>query len=127
MPTITMKPTLGDVLKHEYDRAYCREAGTLKAGTNYAVGTVLARDADDGKLVVCVNDTAADGSHTPVGILLADVDATDGDKTGVYLARGPAMLSANQIVWGDTINDAAKKAAKLAILASLGIVARTTA
>ncbi len=43
MPTLTMAPTLGDLLKYELNGNYSRETVTLKAGTNYALGSVLGK------------------------------------------------------------------------------------
>jgi hypothetical protein len=45
MPTLTMSPTLGDLLKYELNGSFCREAVTLKAGTNYTLGSVLGKIA----------------------------------------------------------------------------------
>ena len=36
-------PTLGDLLKFELNGNYTRETVTLKAGTDYALGSVLGR------------------------------------------------------------------------------------
>ena len=225
MAAITMNPTLGDVLKREYDPHYCRDAGTLLTGQNLTAGAVLARvtvattaasvtvtagtntgngtltkDATtpvlagatagiyaarcieaaanggvfevlnpegevigsvavgqtfareikfviadgstdfavgdsftfavaegSGKLVQVALAAAANGTHRPVGVLLQDVDATSADKPCVMLARGPAVLSADQVVWHADFNTAAKKAPKIAALAALGIIIRPTA
>ena len=45
MPTLTMAPTLGDLLKYELNGNYSRETVTLKSGTNYALGSVLGQIA----------------------------------------------------------------------------------
>ena len=44
MTTLTMAPTLGDLLKYELNANYCRETVTLKSGTNYPIGSVLGKD-----------------------------------------------------------------------------------
>ena len=49
MPTLTMAPTLGDLLKYELNGNYSRETVTLKAGTNYALGSVLGKITASGK------------------------------------------------------------------------------
>lgn len=49
MPTLTMAPTLGDLLKYELEADYSRETVTLKAGTNYALGSVLGKITASGK------------------------------------------------------------------------------
>lgn len=225
MAAITMNPTLGDVLKREYDPHFCRDAGTLLTGQNLKIGAVVARvalattaasvtvaagtnvgngtltkdattpvlagatagaysvvcvEADtntgrfnvlnpegevigevvvgetfareikfsiadgssdfavgdsftvtvaegSGKLVQVALAAAANGTHRPVGVLLQDVDATSADKACVILARGPAVLSEDQVVWHADFNTAAKKAPKIAALAALGIIIRPTA
>ncbi|MGE0753333.1 MAG: head decoration protein, partial [Variibacter sp.] len=38
-----MAPPLGDLLKFDLNASYCRETVTLKAGTNYALGSVLGK------------------------------------------------------------------------------------
>ena len=35
MTTLTMSPTLGDLLKYELNANYCRETVTLKSGASY--------------------------------------------------------------------------------------------
>jgi hypothetical protein len=49
MPVLTMAPTLGDLLKYELNANYCRETVTLKAGTNYTLGSVLGKITGSGK------------------------------------------------------------------------------
>lgn len=232
MPSITYGPVLGDIVKHEYSRETCREAGTLLTGTSYKLGAVLGRravatgagaitpvaagagvggantgngaftahasaptqagavagvykvvfiepaanlgtfqverpdgsivgqgvvgtefnneirftiadgatdfvagdgfavtvGAGDGKWVMCQNAAQADGSHIPDGILLDDYDATGGDKAAVALVRGPAILSPASLVWHSSVDDANKRAAKLALLtANTGILTRVAA
>ena len=43
MPVLTQSPTLGDLLKYELNGSYSREIVTLKAGTNFALGSVLGK------------------------------------------------------------------------------------
>ena len=50
MPTLTMTPTLGDLLKYELNGNYSRETVTLKSGTNYALGSVLGKITASGKV-----------------------------------------------------------------------------
>ena len=49
MTTLTMSPTLGDLLKFELNGSYSREFVTLKSGTNYALGSVLGKITASGK------------------------------------------------------------------------------
>lgn len=83
--------------------------------------------AGDGKLVHCVNASQADGSHIPWGVLLQDIDASSADQVCVVLRRGPAIVRDAGLVWHSTIDDAAKKAAKLVWLERQGIIARASA
>jgi hypothetical protein len=110
MTVLTMSPTLGDLLKYELNANYCREAVTLKAGTDYALGSVLGQITASGKYR-----------------LAPAVDATAGDRTGLVIARGPAIVSRAALVFDASVDDAAKAAAKHAELSAAGIVPRDTA
>jgi hypothetical protein len=73
------------------------EAGaTLKAGTNFAIGTLIARDKTTGKFETFANANVA--NYDDFGILNVDADATSFDaivgevivKGSVYEAKLPA-------------------------------------
>lgn len=49
MPVITESNNLGDLLKYEAPNRYSREVATIAAGQNLPLGTVLGRNASDGK------------------------------------------------------------------------------
>jgi hypothetical protein len=91
MPVLTMAPTLGDLLKYELNASYGRETVTLKAGTNYALGSVLGKITASGKyrLSPAAQVAGDEGAETAVAVLLEAVDASLGDKTGLVVARGP--------------------------------------
>lgn len=129
MPTLTMAPTLGDLLKYELNASYCRETVTLKAGTNYALGAVLGKITASGKYRLSPNAVVAgdEGAETAVAVLIAAVDATAGDKTGLVVARGPAIVAKAALVFDASVDNATKKAAKHGQLAGAGIVPRETA
>jgi hypothetical protein len=129
MPTLTMAPTLGDLLKYELNGNYNREAVTLKAGTNYALGSVLGRIAASGKyrLSPAAEVTGDEGAEEAVAVLIEAVEATAGDKEALVVARGPVILSKAVLVFDDSVDDAAKTAAKHAELAALGLIPRETA
>lgn len=58
---------------------------TVDAGNVLKRGTVLGMITDTGHYIACVK-TAADGSQTPLAILVDDVDTTDAEQqAGVYL------------------------------------------
>ncbi len=129
MPTLTMAPTLGDLLKYELNGNYTREAVTLKAGTNYALGAVLGRITASGKyrLSPAAQVVGDEGAETAVAILIEAVDATAADKPGLVIARGPAIVSKAALVFDPSVDQAAEKDAKHAQLATAGIVPRDTA
>lgn len=129
MPVLTMAPTLGDLLKYELNGNYCREVVTLKSGTNYALGAVLGQITASGKYRLSPNAevTGDEGAETAVAVLIEAVDATDGEKSGLIVARGPAIVSKAGLVFDDSVDDETKTAAKHAQLSAAGIVPRDTA
>jgi len=128
MPVLTMAPTLGDLLKFELNANYCRETVTLKAGTNYALGAVLGKITASGKyrLSPAAQVAGDEGAETAVAVLIEAVDATSDDKTGVVVARGPAIVSKAALVFDASVDQPAEKDAKHAQLAAAGVVPRET-
>ena len=49
MTPITELNNLGDLLKYEAPNRYSRDVATIAAGQNLPLGTVLGRNASDGK------------------------------------------------------------------------------
>jgi hypothetical protein len=129
MTVLTMSPTLGDLLKYELNASYCREAVTLKAGTDYALGSVLGKITASGKyrLAPAAEVTGDEGADIAAAVLIEAVDATAGDRTGLVVARGPAIVSKAALVFDASVDDAAKTAAKHTELSAAGIVPRDTA
>jgi hypothetical protein len=129
MPVLTQKPTLGDLLKYELNASYNREVVTLKAGTNYAAGSVLGRITTSGVYRLSPHAVVAgdEGAEVAVAVLVEAVDATAGQAKGVVVARGPAIVSKDQLVFDASVNDAAKRNAKYSQLVYAGIVPRDTA
>jgi hypothetical protein len=129
MPTLTMAPTLGDLLKYELNGNYCRETVTLKAGTSYVLGAVLGKITASGKyrLSPAAEVVGDEGAETAVAVLIEAVDATAGDKTGLVVARGPVILSKAALIFDASVDDATKRAAKHAQLATAGLVPREAA
>ena len=129
MPVLTMAPTLGDVLKYELNANYCRETVTLKAGTSYALGSVLGKITASGKyrLSPAAQVAGDEGAETAVAVLVEGVDASSGDKTGLVIARGPTIVSKAALVFDASVDQAAEKSAKHAQLATAGIVPRDPA
>lgn len=129
MPVLTMPPTLGDLLKYELNGSYCRETVTLKAGTSYALGSVLGKITASGKyrLSPAAEVVGDEGAEVATAVLLEAVDATAGDRTGLVVARGPAIVSKAALVFDASVDQQAEKAAKHAELSAAGIVPRDTA
>ena len=129
MPTLTMAPTLGDLLKYELNGNYSRETVTLKVGTNYALGAVLGRITASGKYRLSPAAQVVDdeGAETAVAVLIEAVDATSADKPGLVVARGPVIVAKAALVFDASVDQAAEKDAKHAQLAAVGIVPRDTA
>ncbi len=129
MPTLTMSPTLGDLLKYELNGNYCRETVTLKSGTDYAVGAVLGRITATAKyrLSPAAAVVGDEGAEVASAVLIEAVDATGGDATGLVVARGPVILSKVALVYDASVDQAAEIAAKEAELAQAGLVPRDTA
>jgi hypothetical protein len=129
MPVLTMAPTLGDLLKYELNASYCRETVTLKSGTNYALGSVVGKITASGKYRLSPTAQVAgdEGAEIAVAVLLEAVDASLGDKAGLVVARGPAIVSKAALIFDASVDLAAEKTAKHAQLASAGIVPRDPA
>jgi Bacteriophage lambda head decoration protein D len=129
MPVLTMAPTLGDLLKYELNASYCRETVTLKAGTNYALGSVLGKitASDKYRLSPAAQIAGDEGAETAVAVLVEAVDASSGDKTGLVVARGPTIVSKAVLAFDASVDLPAEKTAKHAQLASAGIVPREPA
>ena len=129
MPVLTMPPSLGDLLKYELNGNFCRETITLKAGTAYALGSVLGKITASGKyrLSPAAQVAGDEGAETAVAVLIEAMDATGGDKIGLVVARGPAIVSKAALIFDASVDQAAEKTAKHAQLAAAGIVPRDAA
>jgi len=129
MPVLTQSPTLGDLLKYELNGNYSREIVTLKAGTNYALGSVLGKITASGKYRLSPAATVVgdEGAEAAVAVLIEDADATAADKTALVLSRGSAIVSKAALVFDPSVDQAAEKTAKYTELSAVGIVPRDTA
>ena len=128
MPTLTAPPTLGDLLKFELNPSYTRETATLKAGTAYPLGSVLGRitASSECRLSPAAEVAGDEGAETAVAVLLQAIDATDGAATGLIAARGPVILAEAALAFDASVDQPAERAAKIAQLSAVGLVARTT-
>lgn len=129
MTTLTMAPTLGDLLKFELNGSYCRETVTLKSGTSYALGAVLGKITASGKfrLSPAAEVVGDEGAETAIAVLIEAVDASAADKTGLVVARGPVIVSKAALVFDASVDQASEKTAKYGQLAAAGIVPRNPA
>ena len=117
---------LGDLLKYEADKNYCREVMTVASGQNLKMGAVVGiKSATDEIKIVSISDEETDGSDSAFGVLLEDVDATSAAKKALVIARD-AILASDYIVFpNDATADQKKKITK--DLEKRGIVIRKSA
>ena len=117
---------LGDLLKYEADKNYCREVMTVASGQNLKMGTVVGiKSATDEVKIVSISDEETDGSDSAFGVLLEDVDATSAAKKALVIARD-AILASDYIVFpNDATAEQKKKITK--DLEKRGIVIRKSA
>ena len=117
---------LGDLLKYEADKNYCREVMTVASGQNLKMGAVVGiKSATDEIKIVSISDEETDGSDSAFGVLLEDVDATSTAKKALVIARD-AILASDYVVFPvDSTADQKKKITK--DLEKRGIVIRKSA
>jgi predicted RecA/RadA family phage recombinase len=107
---------LGDLLKYEADKNYCREIVTVAAGQNLKSGSVVGiKTATDEVTSVYLptgeENEDLDGSETAIGVLLEDVDATSGAKKSLMIARD-AILANGAVIFPADATDLQKKKIK---------------
>ena len=126
MSVFTAPGVLGDLLKREYDRDYCREDVELVASTDgYRMGAVLGKVTANGKYALSPATAPSSGStgeETACAVLLQDVPA--GGIRGLIAARGPVIVADKALVFDASVNTDALKSAKHLQLAAFGIVVR---
>ena len=117
---------LGDLLKYEADKNYCREVMSVASGQNLKMGSVVGiKSATDEIKIVSISDEETDGSDSAFGVLLEDVDATSAAKKALVIARD-AILASDYIVFPNGATaDQKKKITK--DLEKRGIVIRKSA
>lgn len=100
---------LGDLLKYEADKNYCREVMTVAIGQNLKMGTVVGiKSATDEIKIVSIAEDETDGSDFAFGVLLEDMDATPESKKALVIARD-AILASNYVVFPDDATVEQKK------------------
>jgi len=125
--------TLGEVIKDEYDPSsgITREVVTvnLAGATTLTAGAVLAKVTATGKYVVQDSSLASGAGLESAGVFLGADEVTPSldvavntDTKVLMLARGPAVVAKQSLIFGAGTNTAAELAAEYARLAALGIV-----
>lgn len=94
-------------------------AGKLDPGT--LLGQITASKKYSGSPAAQV--VGKEGAETATAVLVYEVDATSADVEGVVIKR-VAEVKTPMLIFDASVNDAAKKAAKLAQLAASTIIAR---
>jgi hypothetical protein len=110
---IEEKENLGDLLKFEIDKNYCRETVTVAAGQNLKLGAIVGIVAATGAaksvyLPTGDEDEVLDGSEIVVGVLLENVDAASGAKKSLMIARG-SIVAENALTFPTGASDDQKK------------------
>jgi hypothetical protein len=126
MPALREPLNLGDLLKYEEETLrYSRDPVTVAAGESLELGAVVGRVTANTK-IKRFDPAAADGTETPVGILLGEVDASLTDvPDGIILARH-GIVASGAVVWPEGLT-VPQQAAAIAALEAKGILIRQSA
>lgn len=103
-----------------------RDNLVIAAGSGLIVaGMVLGKVTASGKYVPSANAevTGEEGAEVGAAIALYNCDATSADQRIAAITRD-AEWNGNTLSFDSTVNDASKKATKVAQLAAKGIIAR---
>jgi hypothetical protein len=123
MKTFIEPNNLGDLLKYEAEKNYCREAVTVAQGQNLKLGTILGMSNDTDQVkAVSLNDEATDGTNIAIGVLIEDVNATSEAKKSLMVARDAIVSSACVVFPAEATADQKKKIIKE--LEARGVVIR---
>ena len=126
MTTFIEPNNLGDLLKYEADKNYCREVITVAQGQNLKLGTILGMsNKTDQVKAVSLDDKVTDETNIAIGVLMEDVDATDGAKKSLMVTRDVIVSSAYTIFPNSATAEQKKKITK--DLEARGLVIRQSA
>lgn len=126
MAALTEARRSAEFVLSEGNGGISRDAVTIVSGAGkLAAGTVLGKITASGKYEPATAAAAdpATGSETAVAVLLYPADATSADVNAAGITRF-AEVNVNLLAYDDTVDDATKRAAKVAQLAAVGIIAR---
>lgn len=105
----------------EVNADFTRSPVTIVSGAgNLVAGTVLGKITTGGKYQPSP-DTGSDGSQVAVAILATPVDATAADQAAMAVVVGPALVDPAYLTYASSVNNDAKKQAKLTQLAAVNI------
>lgn len=112
MTTTHESHNLGDLLKQEAEKYYSRDVATLALGQNLKLGTVVAKQTENGKITALdlTKQENPTGAEIAYGILIQDTDATSSDQETVIIARD-ATVASNALVWPASMTTSEKTAA----------------
>ncbi|QCO03034.1 head decoration protein [Azospirillum argentinense] len=123
MAALTEGRHAAEFILSEGNGSVSRDAITIVSGAGkLAAGTVLGKITASGKYTASPA-TGSDGSQTAAAILLAPVDATSADATGVAVTRF-SEVNGNTLTYDASVDDATKRGAKVTQLATVGIIVR---
>ena len=124
--SIEEKNRLGDLLKYEADKNYCREVMTVASGQNLKMGTIVGIKTETNEIKsVSIAENENDGSDLAFGVLLEDVNASSETKNALVIARDAIVASDCVVFPSDATPDQKKKITK--DLEKRGIVIRKSA
>ena len=115
-------PYGGFLLPGEANLYRARENVIVAEGENLKAGAVVGRITSGGKIAEYDN-AASDGTQAAIGVLIGAVDATEGDKHGVIIARD-CEVKKDALIWKTGADDTFKNAG-IADMAALGIIVRS--
>lgn len=115
-----------DVVVMEGESQYSRKQITIASGAGkLAAGAVLGQITASGKYILSAPG-AADGSQTPVAVLIVPVDATSADQPAVALVRF-AIVNHYRLSYDASVTTAAQRQTISDQLEAVGILERTGA
>lgn len=123
MPALVEGKHTAEHIIEEIGIGYARETVIMVSGSGKVIaGTPLGKLTANGKYKP-VTATGSDGGQIAVAVSIYDCDATSADALIVVSARA-TVLNGKMLTYPATINDAPKRAAVIAQLATVNILVR---
>lgn len=124
MTTLTEGKYRSDLIRFEEDNRFSRQEITVKAGADLDIGAVLGiftSTGDVGKYLLSAPG-AANGTQTPVAVLITPAKAASADVKAIALVRH-AKINRNALIFHSTIDDVTKRNTAVAALRAVNIIA----